>query len=284
MLRAIGALLFVVLLSAQAPTPGSRPSQEVSQAQQHGAAPAGSNEERTTDKRGSKAAPIAIQLMNTGKSQAEADQEAAHVKFEEKTQSWLIGLTIAAVFFAALQFGGLVFQAIFMRDTVSEMRRANDAAEDANAATREVLTITDRPWFGIDVVRIKPLEAGKPIVSLVVLRNSGRTPAFRVRGGTVFRWTKKGDPAPKIPDLLDRYSHCATVMPGVALYFHPFEGTPPLSKVDIEQVNAGDIGIWIVGHIEYFDAIGSRHETHLHLQYHPTTNSFGPSIDGNEVT
>jgi hypothetical protein len=62
--------------------------------QQH-ATPQNSTSNSANDQRGTEKSPVAVKLLNTGKSAAETTQEAQQVKEQNNTNWWIVRLTIA---------------------------------------------------------------------------------------------------------------------------------------------------------------------------------------------
>ena len=81
--------------------------------------------------------PLAVKLLNTGKGQDEAAQEAAQIKEAHDTNWWTTRLTLAAVGIGFLQLIAFVVQAVVLAKTVAVMRSANVATEKAVEAARK---------------------------------------------------------------------------------------------------------------------------------------------------
>ena len=76
--------------------------------------PANSANAAQADQRGTEQSPIAIKLLNTGKSDAEAADEAKRIsekdQLDQWSAKWIVILTLALVTATVLQFGALLYQ------------------------------------------------------------------------------------------------------------------------------------------------------------------------------
>jgi hypothetical protein len=75
--------------------------------------------------RGSEKSPLHVQLLNTGKSEKDAAQEAERVNSQESTERWTIGLTIGLVLATIGQIVVLGYQASQLKRTVRSSERAS---------------------------------------------------------------------------------------------------------------------------------------------------------------
>lgn len=246
-------------------------------------APARDTTQPQPDERGTNKQPLAVKLLNTGKSDQEAAAEAAHIKNEEQTESWTIGLTIAAVGVGGLQLIAFVLQALYMRSTVKEMRRANHTAEVANANATEAILASDRPWIGLRNVKVKDFEAGERMVVEVAVNNSGKSPGLQMRGGFIGRILETGAAGPSPEKILEKVTELLTLMPNGDYYYFPFANHGPLDQSTIDRIKNGNLTVWVSGMLEYLDSAGRTHRTSAQLTYRPRTHGFGTTPTHNDA-
>jgi hypothetical protein len=118
----------------------------------------------------------------------------------------------------------------------------------------------DRPWVGPFTVRSEQLAPGNQITAEIVILNTGRTPALRMRVAHDGLILDRGV-EPARPNLAQRIPKA--LFPGAHDFYRPFEGRDPLSQADFEGIVRGTRVAWIVAHIEYFDMEGGRHHTNI---------------------
>ena len=190
-------------LPSQPPSPGAG----VSESGKKQTAPENSPQNTDQDKRGTENSPLTVKLLNTGKSDPEAAQEAQRIKEQTARErwatNWTIGLTAALVFAAFLQFSGLVGQIIVYRKQAGLMQKALSAttkAADAARDSADVLPAIERPYVlviggGFLAVSRQVTQDPRPIVAYRC-GNFGKTPAIieNLRAG--FSRNSNGHPDP----------------------------------------------------------------------------------------
>ena len=90
-----------------------------------------------SNERGTDKAPLAVKLLNTGKSEQEASQEAAQIQNENNAEWWVRVLTAALVGVGLLQLFAYIIQARRLKQTIGVM---HDTAERQLRAYLTVLT------------------------------------------------------------------------------------------------------------------------------------------------
>jgi hypothetical protein len=118
----------------------------------------------------------------------------------------------------------------------------------------------DRPWVGPITVRSEQLAPGNQINAEIVIMNTGRTPALRMRVAHDGLILDRGV-EPARPNLVQRVPKA--LFPGAHDFYRPFEGRGPLSHSDFEGIVRGTRVAWIIAHIEYFDMEDERHQTNI---------------------
>jgi hypothetical protein len=98
-----------------------------SQAKKQVGGDATKRDSRKADQRGSDSLPIAVKLLNAGKSEEERTQDVDRIAEQKKTDRWTIALTF--LIFAAN--AGMVYVAILQRQTLASQKAAMDNQESA---------------------------------------------------------------------------------------------------------------------------------------------------------
>ncbi len=108
-------LILIVLLSA------ANSQQVSSESVQQNSTPSYSGKSTADDERGTDKAPLAVKLLNTGKSPAETAQEAQQLQAEYDSEWWVRVLTGALVGVGLLQLFAYVLQAKRLKQTIGVM-------------------------------------------------------------------------------------------------------------------------------------------------------------------
>jgi hypothetical protein len=132
----------------------------------------------------------------------------------------------------------------------------------------------ERPWVGpITVSCDPPLTAGQIINAMVVIRNTGRTPALEMRVGHMGVILNAGV-VPDQPDLQNVVPKA--LFPNAADFYPPFHGQGPLTQAEFTAIDTGTRAAWIVARIEYLDGRGEPHHTNICTRWVPARKAFVP--------
>jgi hypothetical protein len=129
-------------------------------------------------------------------------------------------------------------------------------------STRKLWNVTtenERPWVGPITVACDGLFPAKPINACIAIRNTGRSPALRMRVSHQGIILNRGQ-APNIPTVWETPK---ALFPGAEDLYHPFLAHGPLSYADFMEINGGSRAAWIIARIEYFDGAGNPHHTNI---------------------
>jgi hypothetical protein len=196
---------------------------------------------------------------------------------------WTGALAVAAFAIALMQLLAFVWQALYMRRTVGELRNANLTARMANDTSERALLSADRPWLGLERVAFPRPVVNEPYRVDVVVRNSGRAPALKLHGDFVGYVQVGDEPIPELMSLPDSFERHDVIMPnGVAVY-RPFRGQPAPTEMTIKGIADGTVRLWVVGILDYEDSGGRPHSTRTRLLYEPRANVFAAAPDGNDA-
>jgi hypothetical protein len=156
-------------------------------------------------------------------------------------------------------------------------KRSAEIAEDA-------LVASTRPWVGVDQVGINSgLKSPGQITVDVFIKNTGNSPALKMRGQFNGHVAPNTQPPPPIPASTDERISGSVLFPNGDFHFWPFTGSPPLNQATVDAIANGTALVWIAGRIDCDDRAGEPHFTTVRMQYHPDTNGFGTWRDGNEA-
>jgi hypothetical protein len=123
----------------------------------------------------------------------------------------------------------------------------------------EVATENERPWVGPITVGCQGLFVNRPIPAVIAIKNTGRSPALRMRVAHEGIILNQG----QIPNPPTTWETPKALFPGAEDFYYPFLGRAPLSQADFVAINAGTRAAWVIARIEYFDGSGNPHHTNI---------------------
>ena len=168
------------------------------------------------------------------------------------------------------------------------IERLAKATEDAN----KLSLVDNRPWIGTGATDAPRDNQGDLQGAGLVVLNGGRTPAVHVSMNLFF---KLGEPLPDYgdPKAFPRVVECSNqrrnvsstvLLPGV-----PLKKLMSLADFGIDQkqmndVNAGRQGLYLLGCIDYSDASDKRkYRTYVTKKYVPANQYFSATESGNDA-
>lgn len=241
--------------------------------------PDNSHQESQSDQRGTKTMPLTVKLLNTGKSDAEATQEANTVKEHTQLDTWVgkwtIRLTSALVLATVLQFGALLYQGYWVRRSVK--------------GAEYVITKGQRPYvFVFNVFQFKAewIDVADSYAYMLpfTVANYGTMPAtiedvhFSIGGK---------DGGPIVLKLIDRSYLFVTspiftigerrddsfpVWPWSIKLKMYHSGHPESPEISVEPVDASEIFFWIV--VKYRGVFTGGHECSYCWRYDRESHHF----------
>jgi hypothetical protein len=276
-------------IPSQPPSPGAG----VSEGGKKQTAPENSPQNTDQDKRGTEDSPLTVKLLNTGKSEPEAAQEAQRIK-EQTTRerwatNWSIGLTAALVFAAFLQFSGLIGQIFVYRKQAGIMQKAlgattkaadaardgADAAKQAARVSEAALTRLERPYLFIanielDIVplaHLTPFQVnGEPVVEIlridVSLINHGKTAALVQRMSGCLRIFEQ---LPAIPEYDPARGGLLVIPPEQMGPRQPF--SVEITEDEHRRWQSNEVSLFFIGYVIYDDYFDMQHTTGFCARY-----------------
>jgi hypothetical protein len=190
-------------------------------------------------------APITVKLLNTGKSDQETAAEARRIEQEADTSAKMFRLTMVIGAISVLQLFAFIAQAFFMRRTLGQMER-----EEGRRL---------RAYVFIDSARATLTTTFGDPACVLVLRNSGQTPAYEVTcmADVCLRDMPTAEPFPDAQRIVQRKIHLG---PNSSIAFTV--ELPALSSLPgPEQVQV----LHAIGAITYRDAFGKLRRTRFHM-------------------
>jgi hypothetical protein len=136
-----------------------------------------------------------------------------------------------------------------------------------------------RPWVGVETVSSHSFKVHQPIKASVILMNTGRTPAQKMRASFEGHLPTMDAPRPSASSEGPRPSPSS---PGVRDYYYPFAGSSALTYTSIRALE-GDLVAWIVGRVDYFDHGGIRRYTNVCARLNQGSDDFIPHEEGNDA-
>jgi hypothetical protein len=130
---------------------------------------------------------------------------------------------------------------------------------------KEEMKIDQRAWVGFTEINDWNLEAGKPFVITVQVKNVGKTPATNVASGFGVTFLPRGTPPP-YEDVVNAFMGPPTslLLPGES---HDLKGmirnrvSGAMPPEDIDKVRSGELVIYAIGKITYNDIFNFSHWT-----------------------
>jgi hypothetical protein len=235
-------------------------------------------------------------------SQSEASNQRSEKQISQAKQptndaviaKWtkILGRSTIALFLATFGTGVVLYLTeLTLRDTLTETRKAANAAKDSVEITKAVMQLDQRAWLGVESIRPEPLipEIGKTFVVTMKVRNTGKTPARKItsRG--------RGEPVPKGGKPNFFYENiepfAAHLMPGgessvpIAPMTVPGTNTSVVVNKDIRDgLIAGTITVFVHGRLEYEDIFGKPHwVTYCASLFVPFNGQLGFCPDHNDT-
>lgn len=191
-----------------------------------------------TDQRGADSLPIAVKLLNTGKSTQEAAQDSQTVADNRKANARQFWLNIGLLMLTVVQAVGLVWSIVASSITTRRQLRA---------------------YVAVSTSGIIPDDYGGTGRLFIRFKNSGQTPAYDlipIVGNLVVPVeVAKAYPFPEHPEP-ERAATSTTLGPGC-----DYTIRRRYEKEEMVAVEAGTHRFYIFGRIEYRDAFGKKRYT-----------------------
>jgi len=149
------------------------------------------------------------------------------------------------------------------------MERSVAQAETAFAAANKQAILSQRAWISVKIAAAiqpgagrppNPFILGQPFDVRITWKNTGRTPALRVRSVTKRSGFVAKDGHFGTPDFLykpEDFQSLDNLMPDAEIYGDTITG--PLNEADIKQITSNQVHVFIYGRIEYDDVFSVHH-------------------------
>jgi hypothetical protein len=233
-----GALLFAVWLSAQAATP-AKPATHQGQTPPSCCVAPTTAQPAVPDVRGTAQSPLAVNVV-------QLPATPSPVQPAKDRSGWIIAG--ATVLLAAVTTALAIFTYKLWRSTGALVRGADETAK------RELRAYV---FLDMSFIRNTATESARPYI---VLRNSGKTPAYRLSVSTWGCVAQSCAELPQLPTAIT-YGHLA---PG-APYTLRVPMQSPLTEAQRAAVLAenGNTALYAYGEAQYIDAFKDPHHTHF---------------------
>ena len=152
--------------------------------------------------------------------------------------------------------------------------RSIKLAEDNFAFAKKILTVENRPYIWVNEFKLLEYSVGKKFKVQVVVSNFGNTPAYNYTGNVSIN-PLYGD-FPEKPEyyITDDAVLSKTIITPKKLVGVTVETSKPLSLEIKNQIEEGDLKIYVYGKFEYYSFFDTKHTTTFCAFYNPTTNGF----------
>ena len=171
-------------------------------------------------------------------------------------------------------------------------QQAAEAAKEAVKSTQTAMRLDQRAWLGIENIRPDPSipQVGTALTVIVTFKNTGRTPARKMRGYTVVEPIDRNS-APDFSYTNDQYFEAGTIAPGAV---HG-PGVPatidkntrqpiPLPQAGFDVLQSGAQKMYVHGRIDYEDIFHVPHWlTFCAMLIVPFNGHFGFCREHNET-
>lgn len=118
----------------------------------------------------------------------------------------------------------------------------------------------ERPWVGPITVNCDQIIVGRPSRGTIVIKNTGRSPALRMRVAHRGIILNQGQAPPSTPNV---WEVPKALFPNAEDFYHPPVDGGPLSQADVAAIIAGTRVLWVIARVEYFDREGNLHHTNI---------------------
>jgi hypothetical protein len=149
-----------------------------------------------------------------------------------------------------------------------------------NQIARDTLIGLTRPWMGVDVWQMDPIEVGRPVRVNAILLNGGNSPALKVES------TSRITIAPGVATALASPEPQATRRAGYGVVFprgtvqQDATSNMPPTEDNIRRLRDGQLVMVIRYRITYEDTFGTQRRTEI-CQVWDRQGGFGPCDQGN---
>lgn len=186
--------------------------------------------------------------------------------------------TACYVVIAYFQFG-------VMRGTLEEMRINSHQSKDALDSAIDNFRLDQRAWVGVSEISSAPYvengikvfaKTGEKIKAEVVIKNTGKTPAFKVKNIISLHYVKAGDKISVDKSGLEELENSNRIMqPGSVGYLETPElgGFP--NQADIQNLADKKYFVYVTTFITYEDVFNQSHFTEHCAVLMPNLSSFG---------
>lgn len=187
------------------------------------------------------------------------------------------GATVAVAVFT----GSLSHVTEKLRDAGERQLRIATTAANAASDSAKAVVENERPWVGLYTISLNPkLSVGNNIAAVVVINNSGRTPARKMRAIFSGHILDEGT-LPSKPD--NSHAPPRALFPNIRDQHRPFENRPPLSQTEYDGLKNGTKVAWIVGRVDYLTIGDQRGWTDVCACWRSASGEFEAHDHGNDA-
>jgi hypothetical protein len=176
-----------------------------------------------------------------------------------------------------------------MEDVAASIRQSIDASNKLAAAAQRLAesatngqAAVGRPWLGIEPVVARSLVPRQPYALKIVVRNSGSSPALKVRA--TFHAAVSAIKDFTLPNI-DQCENCLTpiVLPNAVLNYDVTVSKDIMTREETNRIKDSTDTIFLLGRIDYADAAATAHSTTVCMSFASKSNSFHACDQGNNL-
>lgn len=166
---------------------------------------------------------------------------------------------------------------------ISKQVKANEIAAKAAKESADIAVAAQRPWVGIHLVTTGTLDAYRPFLIKVTLRNSGRSPALQWRAFFEPEATIQQAKDFNIKSIENPYESYSSgvLMPDATFTIDISVPGDWLTEEQVSRIKSKTDTINIFGQTDYVDYSGNRHKTLITMFYDVYSSRFGYCTQGN---
>lgn len=222
-------------------------------------------------------------LCDQPQSPKESDlcQQWRMAEAAEKQAKWTVRLfwvTVIEIFALIATITVAAWAAIAATHAAKAAREAIEPSKRQAEISEKIFSATYRPWVGVTATSGLALVIGPMPRVGVTIRNTGLIPAMRVRANFLGGFSYE---TPDAPESVLGSAFSSVLMPNTNYHYFPFSKGITITKQQLSDIASGKQKLWIVGCVEYSDALENRYRTIMRMEF---INGYWEACqDGNEA-
>jgi hypothetical protein len=221
------------------------------------------------DSRGTERSLLSVKVTELpAKTPAEVAQDVRDRDEKTLTDRWTIGLAVATAVILFLQLFVFGYQALELNKSIKEAKRATGATRIAARAAKQTVTTMNltarrdlRAYVAVLMSSIERLDENRNPRATVVIKNFGKTPAYRFAPSAFLIYVEPDTAPPDPPEPTRELGHLA---PG-AEFNVVLNADWQLSRAMRANIVVGSAAVYVQGIIKYVDTYGEPRFTQFRV-------------------